>query len=145
MDSPIGLLYALEGILPQKTSQRILVTKNTRARASKSLPDTRATTLFSKSLAILSGLDLKVNSFQGALPFSPGLPPASLGWAALLQWMTPGAQFHHSRYRDLNNYCHHIGYFGWGSMCPFSFRAKKSSVPYLTSKDFVQTLSKQSN
>lgn len=111
--------------------------KNTRARASKSLPETLETTMLSKSLAILSGPSLKVNSFRGALPFSPGLPPASLGWAALLQWMTPGAQLHHSRYRDLNNYRHPIWYFGWGGMCFFSFRAKKSSISYLTSKDFV--------
>ena len=35
--------------------------------------------------------------------------------------------------------------FRWGSNCPFSFRVRQSTVSYLTSKDFVQTLSNQSN
>ena len=46
------------------------------------------------------------------------------GWLLALIFTTP------SRFRDLNNYSHPIGYLGWGSKCPFFFRAKESCFSF---------------
>lgn len=56
-------------------------------------------------------------------------------------WRSPS---HHSDLGICSTYCHPIGYSGWESKCHFSLGAKESWVSHLTSKDFVQTLSKQS-
>ena len=71
-----------------------------------------------------------VNPFQGSLSFPLCLPPASLGLAALLHETLRDTCFCHSLQTQGSEQLrgHSIGYSGWGSKCPFSFRAKESSI-----------------
>lgn len=80
----------------------------------------------------------KVRVSQGA-PISgfPALVPRAFAGfeiqvTALPYWMTLGPYLCYSGFRDLKEYCHPIGYLGWGSKCPLSFRARVQS--YLTSR-----------
>ena len=82
--------------------------------------------------------------FQGILPFTKShfSSFSSFSCVTILDaWRSPS---HCSDLGICNSYCHPIGYWGWESKCHFSFGAKESWVFHLTSKDFVQTLSKQS-
>lgn len=50
---------------------------------------------------------------------------------------------HHTRFGGSETTCHPIGYSGWERSPSFSFKAKENSVFCLSSKGFVQTLSRQ--
>lgn len=77
-------------------------------RAYRMLPDCNAF----QGTGPLTGPSLRVNPFQGVLTFSLELPQSSPGLAVLPYWTAPDTNPCHSEFRNLNNYCHPIGYSG---------------------------------
>ena len=132
---PRGLLFTLQPF-PQATSQEFLATKEFLSEGQRELSRHHQNHDPSKSGTPQVAHDL---------PPIPGCP-AVLPWAPTSFSSIRCAAAPFSATLDSGIWTSVItpwAVWVWGSMCPFSLRAKKSSGSHLTNKGFVQTLSKQ--